>query len=81
MQDVFPAPQAPGFATTCNSCGQEIEAGNGQRCTVCTDFDLCNKCAAAPVGVNHPHPLVVSARSQAPNQAQAVNAGSTHSRP
>ena len=51
--------QAPGFATTCNACGMEIDVGTGMRCTQCTDFDLCNTCGKGPPGQQHPHRLVV----------------------
>jgi E1A/CREB-binding protein len=52
-------PQAPAFACTCNSCGQEVEPGSGWRCTKCTDFDLCGPCAQR---IQHPHRLVPNAR-------------------
>ena len=57
------ATQAPGFATTCNSCGLEIDVGTGMRCTVCADYDLCNACGNGLPGQNHPHRLVVRAGS------------------
>ena len=53
--------QAPGFATTCNACGLEIDVGTGMRCPQCTDFDLCNTCGKGPPGQMHPHRLVVRA--------------------
>lgn len=52
-------PSAPAFTTSCNVCGLEIEPGQGFRCSVCQDFDLCSSCER---NVGHPHPLVVSVR-------------------
>jgi hypothetical protein len=49
-------PSAPAFASACNVCHAEIEAGTGWRCTVCSDFDMCGGCRAR--GHPHPHPLV-----------------------
>lgn len=40
--------QAPAFSCTCNICQREIAAGEGYRCTVCTDFDMCNECYRKP---------------------------------
>jgi E1A/CREB-binding protein len=51
-------PEAPAFSSTCNFCHVEIEPGTGLRCTVCTDFDMCNNCSAK--GMQHQHPMVVS---------------------
>ena len=51
-------PQAPAFASNCNTCGVEVEAGQGWRCTVCSDFDQCNACYNNPVK-RHPHELKV----------------------
>ena len=54
-------PTAPAFSCTCNVCNQEIEPGQGFRCTVCSDFDMCARCKARGLVV-HPHPLAVSYR-------------------
>lgn len=54
-------PDAPAFASVCNSCGLEIEAGHGFRCTQCTDFDLCANCYHSGQ-IEHPHPLVAQVR-------------------
>lgn len=54
-------PDAPAFASTCNCCGLEIEAGHGYRCTQCTDFDLCADCKHSGRGT-HQHPLVAQTR-------------------
>ena len=51
-------PDAPAFASTCNACGLEIEAGHGFRCPQCTDYDLCAVCHNTGRG-QHIHPLVV----------------------
>jgi E1A/CREB-binding protein len=55
-------PSAPAFAATCNNCSLEIEAGTGFRCTVCSDFDMCNTCKAK--GFQHEHPMVVSGQQR-----------------
>ncbi|KAJ9527555.1 hypothetical protein QJQ45_025823 [Haematococcus lacustris] len=47
-------PQAPAFAANCNLCAVEMEPGAGWRCTVCADFDICNKCKLEK---GHAHPL------------------------
>ena len=49
-------PTAPAFVTTCNVCAHDIETGQGWRCEVCPDFDVCNGCYQKGV-VNHPHKL------------------------
>ncbi|RMZ57131.1 hypothetical protein APUTEX25_002363 [Auxenochlorella protothecoides] len=41
-------PTAPAFTCTCNVCQREIQAGEGYRCTVCPDFDMCNDCYCKP---------------------------------
>jgi Zinc finger, ZZ type len=50
-------PSAPAFASTCNSCSQEIDMGEGFRCKQCPDFDLCRSCRDQ--GVHNHHELVV----------------------
>jgi E1A/CREB-binding protein len=50
-------PHAPAFSSTCNRCHCDIEPGNGLRCTVCSDFDMCVSCKQA--GQTHEHPLVL----------------------
>ncbi|KAL0048475.1 hypothetical protein WJX82_004140 [Trebouxia sp. C0006] len=54
-------PDAPAFASTCNACGLEIEAGHGFRCPQCTDYDLCAVCHNTGRG-QHIHPLVAQVR-------------------
>ncbi|KAK2080334.1 hypothetical protein QBZ16_000187 [Prototheca wickerhamii] len=54
-------PSAPGFACTCNVCQREIAAGEGWRCPVCPDFDMCADCYRRP-DVSHPHALEPHAR-------------------
>jgi len=48
-------PNAPAFASNCNVCSIEMDAGSGFRCTVCPDFDICQKCQATKP---HEHPVV-----------------------
>ncbi|RWR84205.1 zinc finger protein [Cinnamomum micranthum f. kanehirae] len=50
-------PTAPAFVTTCNVCLQDIESGQGWRCEICPDFDVCNVCYQKDGGVDHPHKL------------------------
>ncbi|WZZ18837.1 hypothetical protein YC2023_111926 [Brassica napus] len=50
-------PTAPAFVTTCNACHLDIESGQGWRCEVCPDYDVCNSCYSKDGGVNHPHKL------------------------
>ncbi|KAM0933705.1 putative histone acetyltransferase chromatin regulator PHD family [Dioscorea sansibarensis] len=50
-------PTAPAFVTTCNVCHQDIETGQGWRCEICPDFDVCNACNQKNGGVDHPHKL------------------------
>ncbi|KAF3320843.1 putative histone acetyltransferase HAC-like 1 isoform X1 [Carex littledalei] len=50
-------PTAPAYLTTCTVCSHEIEAGQGKRCEVCPDFDVCNSCYQKEEVVNHPHKL------------------------
>ncbi|XP_062218154.1 probable histone acetyltransferase HAC-like 1 isoform X2 [Phragmites australis] len=49
-------PTAPAFVTTCNVCCHDIETGQGWRCEVCSDFDVCDACFQKGA-VNHPHTL------------------------
>lgn len=51
-------PDAPAFASSCNVCHKEMEAGTGLRCTVCPDFDICRDCYNTS---GHPHPVTVGA--------------------
>ncbi|RVW75004.1 Histone acetyltransferase HAC1 [Vitis vinifera] len=50
-------PTAPAFVTTCNICHLDIEAGQGWRCEVCPDYDVCNACFQKDGGIDHPHKL------------------------
>ncbi|XP_072953794.1 probable histone acetyltransferase HAC-like 1 [Typha angustifolia] len=50
-------PTAPAFVTTCNVCHHDIETGQGWRCEVCPEFDVCNACYQKEGGINHPHKL------------------------
>ncbi|XP_023633222.1 histone acetyltransferase HAC12 isoform X2 [Capsella rubella] len=50
-------PTAPAFVTTCNACHLDIESGQGWRCEVCPDYDVCNACYSKDGCVNHPHKL------------------------
>ena len=49
-------PTAPAFVTTCNVCSHDIETGQGWRCEICPDFDVCNGCYQKGA-VSHPHKL------------------------
>ncbi|CAM8955926.1 unnamed protein product [Rhodiola kirilowii] len=48
-------PTAPAFVTPCNVCHMDIEAGQGWRCEVCPEYDVCNSCYQK--GVDHQHKL------------------------
>ncbi|XP_019707806.1 probable histone acetyltransferase HAC-like 1 isoform X2 [Elaeis guineensis] len=50
-------PTAPAFVTTCKICHHDIEAGQGWRCEVCPDFDVCNTCYQKEGSIDHPHKL------------------------
>ncbi|KAJ0247933.1 Histone acetyltransferase HAC12 [Hirschfeldia incana] len=50
-------PTAPAFVSTCNACHLDIETGQGWRCEVCPDYDICNTCYRKEGRVNHPHKL------------------------
>ncbi|XP_058180697.1 histone acetyltransferase HAC1-like isoform X1 [Rhododendron vialii] len=50
-------PTAPAFVTTCNACHLDIEAGQGWRCEICPDYDVCNACYQKDGGIDHPHKL------------------------
>jgi len=68
-------PDAPAFVCTCNQCGVEIEPGQGFRCTVCQDFDMCANCRMT---AGHQHPLTVRARPvphPAPSRPRPVLVG------
>ncbi|KAL4273799.1 hypothetical protein GQ457_13G018610 [Hibiscus cannabinus] len=50
-------PTAPAYVTTCKICYLDIETGQGWRCEVCPDYDVCNACYQKDGGVDHPHKL------------------------
>ncbi|KAG6725851.1 hypothetical protein I3842_02G051400 [Carya illinoinensis] len=50
-------PTAPAFVITCNICLLDIETGQGWRCEVCPDYDICNSCYQKDGGIDHPHKL------------------------
>ncbi|TKY47961.1 Histone acetyltransferase HAC12 [Spatholobus suberectus] len=50
-------PTAPAFVTTCNICYLDIETGQGWRCEVCPEYDVCNACYQKEGGIDHPHKL------------------------
>ncbi|XP_039005951.1 histone acetyltransferase HAC1-like [Hibiscus syriacus] len=50
-------PTAPAFVTTCNVCHLDIETGQGWRCEVCPDYDVCNSCYHKDGCIDHPHKL------------------------
>ncbi|KAI5392269.1 transcription factor that binds to CRE motif [Lathyrus oleraceus] len=49
-------PTAPAFVTTCNICYLDIETGQGWRCEVCPEYDVCNSCYQKG-DIDHPHQL------------------------
>ncbi|KAM3339045.1 histone acetyltransferase HAC1 isoform X1 [Capsicum galapagoense] len=50
-------PTAPAFVITCSICYLDIETGQGWRCEVCTDYDVCNACYQKDGVIDHPHKL------------------------
>ncbi|KAK8916490.1 Histone acetyltransferase HAC1 [Platanthera zijinensis] len=66
-------PTAPAFVTTCNACHHDIETGQGWRCEVCPDFDVCNECYQRNGGIDHPHKLT-NHPSNADQDAQSQEA-------
>ncbi|KAK7325353.1 hypothetical protein VNO77_29515 [Canavalia gladiata] len=50
-------PTAPAFVTTCTICRLDIETGQGWRCEVCPEYDVCNACYQKDGGGDHPHKL------------------------
>ncbi|WCJ37189.1 Histone acetyltransferase HAC1 [Euphorbia peplus] len=50
-------PTAPAFVITCNVCHLDIETGQGWRCEICPDYDICNGCYQKDGGIDHPHKL------------------------
>ena len=57
-------PNAPAFITSCTICHSELEEGQGYKCKICTDFDICHSCHHSSQEVRkHPHKFV--ARSSA----------------
>jgi E1A/CREB-binding protein len=49
-------PTAPAFIISCNKCYIDIEAGQGWRCELCPDYDVCNTCYQNGE-IDHPHKL------------------------
>ncbi|XP_020581163.1 LOW QUALITY PROTEIN: histone acetyltransferase HAC1-like [Phalaenopsis equestris] len=66
-------PTAPAFVTTCNVCYHDIETGQGWRCEVCPDFDVCNSCYQRDGSIDHPHKLT-NHPSNADRDAQSQEA-------
>nr|XP_043608531.1 histone acetyltransferase HAC1-like [Erigeron canadensis] len=50
-------PTAPAFVINCIACRLDIETGQGWRCEICPDYDLCNSCYRMGRGTDHPHKL------------------------
>ncbi|XP_071703402.1 histone acetyltransferase HAC1-like isoform X2 [Rutidosis leptorrhynchoides] len=50
-------PTAPAFVINCIICRLDIETGQGWRCDICPDYDVCNACYRKDRGTNHPHKL------------------------
>ncbi|XP_020582739.1 histone acetyltransferase HAC1-like isoform X2 [Phalaenopsis equestris] len=66
-------PTAPAFVTTCNVCHHDVESGQGWRCEVCPDFDVCNACYMREGGIDHPHKMT-NHPSNADRDAQSQEA-------
>ncbi|XP_047311106.1 histone acetyltransferase HAC1-like [Impatiens glandulifera] len=49
-------PTAPAFVMTCSVCSLYIETGQGWRCEVCPEYNVCNSCHQKGE-IDHPHPL------------------------
>lgn len=49
-------PTTSAFVTTCNTCHNDNESGQGWRCEICPDYYVCSTCYKDGV-VNHPHKL------------------------
>jgi hypothetical protein len=49
-------PTAPAFIHTCDSCNQDIVAGNRWECEQCHEYDLCDTCKSKDINP-HMHPL------------------------
>ncbi|GKA79444.1 histone acetyltransferase HAC1-like protein isoform X1 [Tanacetum coccineum] len=50
-------PTAPAFVINCVFCRSDIETGQGWRCEICPDYDICNACYRNNRGSDHPHKL------------------------
>ncbi|KAF5806420.1 putative histone acetyltransferase chromatin regulator PHD family [Helianthus annuus] len=50
-------PTAPAFVINCIICRLDIETGQGWRCEICPDYDICNSCYLKGRGRDHPHKL------------------------
>ncbi|XP_071693631.1 histone acetyltransferase HAC1-like [Rutidosis leptorrhynchoides] len=50
-------PTAPAFVINCIVCRLDIETGQGWRCDICPDYDVCNACYRNGRGIDHPHKL------------------------
>ncbi|XP_076915941.1 histone acetyltransferase HAC1-like isoform X1 [Bidens hawaiensis] len=50
-------PTAPAFVINCIICRLDIETGQGWRCEICPDYDICNACYLKNRGIDHPHKL------------------------
>ncbi|KAG0464358.1 hypothetical protein HPP92_020427 [Vanilla planifolia] len=66
-------PTAPAFVTTCNVCYHDIETGQGWRCEICPEFDVCNTCYQRDGGIDHQHKLT-NKPSNADRDAQSQEA-------
>ncbi|CAK9179522.1 unnamed protein product, partial [Ilex paraguariensis] len=50
-------PTAPPFVTTCSICHLDIEGGQGWRCEICPEYEVCNACYQKDGRIDHPHKL------------------------
>jgi E1A/CREB-binding protein len=52
-------PNAPAFMPSCTICHSELEEGEGYKCSICTNFDICHACHQSSQEVqSHPHKFV-----------------------
>lgn len=63
-------PNAPAFITSCIICHTELETGQGWKCKICSDFDVCNSCISSQEVQKHPHKFVAR---PAPADQSAAN--------
>lgn len=63
-------PNAPAFVSSCAVCHVELEAGQGWKCNICPDYDVCTGCHSSKEA-KHPHKLVARTIPADQNAANA----------